>query len=229
MRRFAFLPVFLLLLPSVLTLAAPTPAAPAPAAKTQAAAPAKPAVSAAKQAPAPAKTQAAAPAATAPAPVKPAAAPAKPAATVQPVYPEVLFRPLLRAKQSPNNFADPARAAELFLAREKLIQNLLLERRRILTADPKAREIHAKIMELNKQLAVVLESKRSVRELSRDLMLVDARIDALERKKPAPPATPAAQPQAPAQPAPAAAAKPQAAPQVPAPAAAAKPQAPASK
>lgn len=116
---------------------------------------------------------------------KPAPAPAAPA---QPVFSEVLFRPIFRAKQDPRTFADPAHAAELFLAREKLIQNLLAERRRILTTDPKAREIHAQIMELNKQLAVVLESKRSVRELTRDLMLVDARINALERAKPQTPA-----------------------------------------
>ena len=145
-------------------------------------------------------------AAPAPAPAaKPAAAPAKPApAPAQPVFSEVLFRPLLRAKQDPRIFADPAHAAELFLAREKLIQDLLRERRRILTTDPKARELHAQIMELNKKLAVVLESKRSVRELTRDLMLVDARINALERRAPQAPApagkpqTPAAKPQTPA-------------------------------
>ncbi|MBO4491620.1 MAG: hypothetical protein J5944_09700, partial [Lentisphaeria bacterium] len=105
-------------------------------------------------------------------------------AVPQPVYPEIIFSPLLRAKQDPETFADPARAAELFLAREKLIQNLLTERRRILTSDPKAREIHAQIMELNKQLAAVLEGKRAVREITRDLMLVDARINALKRKAP---------------------------------------------
>ena len=106
------------------------------------------------------------------------------ASSSQPVYPEIIFSPLLRAKQDPETFADPARAAELFLAREKLIQNLLTERRRILTSDPKAREIHAQIMELNKQLAAVLEGKRAVREITRDLMLVDARINALKRKAP---------------------------------------------
>jgi len=107
-----------------------------------------------------------------------------PEAAPQPVYPEIIFSPLLRAKQDPETFADPARAAELFLAREKLIRNLLTERRRILTSDPKARELHAQIMELNKQLAAVLEGKRAVREITRDLMLVDARINALERKAP---------------------------------------------
>ena len=159
-------------------------------------------------------------AAPAPAPAKPAPAPAKPApakpAPAQPIFSEVLFRPIFRAKQNPQAFADPVHAAELFLAREKLIQNLLAERRRILTADPKARELHAQIMELNKQLAVVLESKRSVRELTRDLMLVDARINALERK--APP-VPAAKPQTPAK-APATAPAPAAKPQTPAPASA---------
>ena len=104
-------------------------------------------------------------------------------AAPQTVYPNVLFQPLLRAKQDPETFADPARAAELFLAREKLIQDLLAERRRILMSDPKARELHAQIMELNKQLAVVLESKRAVREITRDLMLLDTRINALERKE----------------------------------------------
>ena len=106
----------------------------------------------------------------------------------EPVYPTVLFQPIFRAKLDPATFVDPARAAELFLAREKLIQDLLSERRRILTTDPKARELHTKILELNKQLAVVLESKRAVRELSRDLMLIDARINALARKPPEEPA-----------------------------------------
>lgn len=114
----------------------------------------------------------------------PAAKKKAPDAAAQPIYPEIIFSPLLRAKQDPETFADPAHAAELFLAREKLIQDLLKERRRILTTDPKAREIHAQIMELNKQLAAVLEGKRAVREITRDLMLVDARINALKRKAP---------------------------------------------
>lgn len=157
MRRSGFLSVFLLLLPAAFTLADP-----APAADSTAPAAAVPAAPAAKKA----ERRSAS------------------AAPVQPVFPEVLFRPILRAKENPDTFADPARAAELFLTREQLIQNLLMERRRILTSDPKAREIHAKIVELNKQLAVVLESKRAVRELTRDLMLIDARIDSLERKAP---------------------------------------------
>ena len=113
-----------------------------------------------------------------------APAPAAKKPVAEPVFTDVIFRPLLRAKQDPAAFADPVHAAELFQAREKLIQDLLSERRRILTTDPKARELHARILELNKQLAVVLESKRAVRELTRDLMLVDSRIDSLERKAP---------------------------------------------
>ena len=173
MRRSGFLTLFLLILPSVLMLAAP--ADPATAVKTDA-----PAV----------KTDA--PAAQAPA-AKPDGS-VKPDAPAKPIYPEESFRPVFRAKQDPADFADPVRAAELFQAREQLIQSLLSERRRILIVDPKAREIHDKIIELNKQLAVVLESKRAVRELSRDLMLIDARINALERKAPQP-ETPSAAPQ----------------------------------
>ena len=93
-----------------------------------------------------------------------------------------------------------------------LIGRLLTDRQRILSTDPKAKELHQEILKKNQELAALLESKRAIREMSHELLLIDARIQALDPKpKPVPAAEKAPAPAAvktpPAAPAPEAAKK----------------------
>ena len=117
---------------------------------------------------------------------KPAATPstatAKPAATTAKPTGSVLTS-IYSANRAPSEFAEPDKAADLLKRRAELAQKIQNERKRILKEDAKAKELYDEIMRLNRQLASLLEAKKSMIELNSQLLELDS---AISKLKPAP-------------------------------------------
>ena len=108
------------------------------------------------------------------------------AAEQPPVNP---FRPRYATNLEAERFADPEQAGVLFKLREDVLLKLLEERRKTFESDPKAAALAGEIMKLSKEFAVRFETRPAVREITRELRLVDAGIQALPKAPPkAPPA-----------------------------------------
>lgn len=101
----------------------------------------------------------------------------------KPAAPQIVFNPMFQTNLKPDKFEDPGAAAKLVKDRENVIRKLLAERRKIITTDRRAKELHQQIMKLNKELAVLMENKRAVRDLNRQLKTIDTKIKALKLKK----------------------------------------------
>ncbi len=87
------------------------------------------------------------------------------------------------ANREPSEFADPEKAGSLLSRRAELVRKIQDERKRILKEDPKAKELNEDIMRQLRQLASILETKKSMIELNYQLNELD---DAISRLKPAP-------------------------------------------
>ena len=85
--------------------------------------------------------------------------------------------------RAPSEFADQEKAADLLRRRAELAQKIQNERKRILKEDAKAKELYDEIMRLNRQLASLLEAKKSMIELNSQLLELDS---AISKLKPAP-------------------------------------------
>ncbi len=105
----------------------------------------------------------------------PAAANAKPAGPV--------LSSIYSPGRAPSEFAEPDKAADLLKRRAELAQKIQNERKRILKEDAAAKKLSEEIMLLNRRLASVLESRKSMIELNSQLREID---DAISRLKPAP-------------------------------------------
>lgn len=123
---------------------------------------------------------------------KPAATPstatAKPAATAAPAATTAkptgsVLTSIYSANRAPSEFAEPDKAADLLKRRAELAQKIQNERKRILKEDAKAKELYDEIMRLNRQLASLLEAKKSMIELNSQLLELDS---AISKLKPAP-------------------------------------------
>jgi hypothetical protein len=106
----------------------------------------------------------------------------QPAKTAQPAAQQVVYHPVFRTNLDPALFENPAEAILLFKNRETVISNLLAERKKIITSDRRAKELHQQIMKLNRELAVLMENKRAVRDLNRELQAIDTKINTLKLK-----------------------------------------------
>ena len=113
---------------------------------------------------------------------KPAATATKPAATTAEPTGSVLTS-IYSANRAPSEFAEPDKAADLLKRRAELAQKIQNERKRILKEDAKAKELYDEIMRLNRQLASLLEAKKSMIELNSQLLELDS---AISKLKPAP-------------------------------------------
>ena len=122
----------------------------------------------------PAATPAAAPAATA----KPAE-PAKPADD----KPASVLTSLFHVDLDPAAFADQEKAEKLIRQRAELMQKIQAERKRLLEEDSSAKKLREEILLLNRKLASLLETKKSMIELNSQLRDLDV---AISRLKPAP-------------------------------------------
>ena len=122
----------------------------------------------------PAATTTAKPAAT------PATTTAKPAAEAPVVS---VLDSIYTANREPSEFAEPEKAGSLLSRRAELVRKIQDERKRILKEDPKAKELNEDIMRQLRQLASILETKKSMIELNYQLNELD---DAISRLKPAP-------------------------------------------
>lgn len=110
---------------------------------------------------------------------KPAEA-AKPAAEAPVVS---VLDSIYTTNREPSEFADPEKAGSLLSRRAELVRKIQDERKRILKEDPKAKELNEDIMRQLRQLASILETKKSMIELNYQLNELD---DAISRLKPAP-------------------------------------------
>ena len=125
----------------------------------------------------PAATTAAKPAETA----KPAATTAaKPAETKQAVS---VLTSIYSPDRDPSEFADPEKAESLLNRRAELARKIQEERKRLLKEDNSAKKLNEEIMLLNRKLASLLETKKSMIELNSQLRDID---NAISRLKPAP-------------------------------------------
>ena len=119
---------------------------------------------------------------------KPATTPAeKPAGTAKPAATPpagTVLTSIYTANRAPSEFADQEKAADLLKRRAEIAQKLQNERKRILKEDAKAKELYDEIMRLNRQLASLLEAKKSMIELNSQLLELDS---AISKLKPAPP------------------------------------------
>ena len=128
----------------------------------------------------PAETKPAATTTAKPAETKPAATTtAKPAAR-----PVSVLTSIYRTNPEPSAFADPEKAEQLLNSRAELVQKIQNERKRILQEDEAAKKLRDEIMLLNRKLASLLETKKSMIELNSQLLDLDL---AISRLKPAPP------------------------------------------
>ncbi len=128
------------------------------------------------------------PAATATTAAKPAATQPAATATAKPAAkPVSVLTSIYRTNPEPSAFADPEKAEQLLNSRAELVQKIQNERKRILQEDTAAKKLHDEIMLLNRKLASLLETKKSMIELNSQLLDLDL---AISRLKPAPPPEP---------------------------------------
>ena len=141
--------------------------------------------------PAETKPEAAQPAAAKPAESKPAATPAaqpaaetaaKPAET----KPVSVLTSIYRTYPDPSAFAEPEKAESLIKRHAALVQKIHDERKRLLQEDTRAKALREEITRLNRELASLLEDKKTMIELNSQLNDLDI---AISRLKPAPPPT----------------------------------------
>ncbi len=132
------------------------------------------------------------PAAAKPATATPAAA-AKPADQTKPATataakpaddkPASVLTSLFHVDLDPAAFADQEKAEKLIRQRAELQQKIQAERKRLLEEDSGAKKLREEILLLNRKLASLLETKKSMIELNSQLRDLDI---AISRLKPAP-------------------------------------------
>ena len=130
----------------------------------------------------PAETKTAATPAAQPA----AATAAKPAGT----KPVSVLTSIYRTYPDPSAFAEPEKAESLIKRHAALVQKIHDERKRLLQEDTKAKALREEITRLNRELASLLEDKKTMIELNSQLNDLDI---AISRLKPAPPPPPPAE------------------------------------
>jgi len=183
MKHLCFLLLFAMT--AVLSAAAKPAATAKPAETTKPATTAKPAETA-KQA-----TTTAKPAET----TNPATTTAKTAGASKPATakPSIsVLTSIYSSERDPAEFADREKAEDLLNRRATLVKKIQDERKRLLKEDNAAKKLNEEIMLLNRKLASLLETKKSMIELNSELRDLDI---AISRLKPAPPPEPEASPE----------------------------------
>ena len=127
-------------------------------------------------------TPAAVPAATPAATPAAAAKPAEPAKSADD-KPASVLTSLFHVDLDPAAFADQEKAEKLIRQRAELMQKIQAERKRLLEEDNGAKKLREEILLLNRKLASLLETKKSMIELNSQLRDLDI---AISRLKPAP-------------------------------------------
>ena len=139
---------------------------------------AKPAATSAATAAKPAATATAATAAKPAEQAKPATA-----AKAADDKPASVLTSLFHVDLDPAAFADQEKAEKLIRQRAELMQKIQAERKRLLEEDNGAKKLREEILLLNRKLASLLETKKSMIELNSQLRDLDI---AISRLKPAP-------------------------------------------
>ncbi len=97
-----------------------------------------------------------------------------------PVRAKKVFHPLSREFPAPAAYADSGKAAELLAKRGKILSALQIQRQKYLSTDPEARKLHEESAKLNQELSDFFVSKRRIREMENELLLLNRKIKGLE-------------------------------------------------
>jgi len=80
------------------------------------------------------------------------------------------------------DFQDPAKFKSMIKDREELMLKMYNLRIKLISEDPELLKLHKQIMELHKELAMQLESKKDMKKLTDKLKELDADLEKLPRK-----------------------------------------------
>ena len=112
------------------------------------------------------------------------------AETAAETKPVSVLTSIYRTYPDPSAFAEPEKAESLIKRHAALVQKIHDERKRLLQEDTKAKALREEITRLNRELASLLEDKKTMIELNSQLNDLDI---AISRLKPAPPPPPPAE------------------------------------
>lgn len=88
----------------------------------------------------------------------------------------------VRTDLKTENFEPENEAEQLLKKRSDIIAKMQMERVKIIKTDAKAKELHKQLMELYRQLAIVVDSKPAMKTMNKDLQELDKKIGELEKK-----------------------------------------------
>ena len=111
----------------------------------------------------------------------------KPAESKSAAKPVSVLTSIYFSNPDPSAFADREKAEDLLNRRAELVEKIQNERKRLLKEDTAAKKLREEIMLLNRKLASLLETKKTMIELNSQLLDLDL---AISRLKPAPPPPP---------------------------------------
>ena len=112
---------------------------------------------------------------------QPSAAAAKPTeAKPAEAKPASVLASIYSTNPDPASFADPEKAETLIKRRAELVRKIQDERKRLLQEDEAAKKLRDEILLLNRKLASLLETKKSMIELNTQLMDVERAISSLK-------------------------------------------------
>jgi len=80
------------------------------------------------------------------------------------------------------DFQDPAKFKSMIKDREELMLKMYNLRIKLISEDPELLKLHKQIMELHKELAMQLESKKDMKKLTEKLKELDSDLEKLPRK-----------------------------------------------
>ncbi len=89
---------------------------------------------------------------------------------------------ILRTTGNPADYADKAQAEKLLAEREMLVQKIHAMRLELIKKDPKLRRMYEQLIQQARDLAMELESKREMRNITDSLGELDSKLNRLQKK-----------------------------------------------
>lgn len=89
---------------------------------------------------------------------------------------------ILRTAGTPSDYVDKAQAEKLLAEREMLVQKIHAMRLELIKKDPKLRRMYEQLIQQARDLAMELESKREMRNITDSLGELDSKLNRLQKK-----------------------------------------------
>ena len=89
---------------------------------------------------------------------------------------------ILRTTGNPADYADKAQAEKLLAEREMLVQKIHAMRLELIKKDPKLRRMYEQLIQQARELAMELESKKEMRNVTESLGDIDSKLNRLQKK-----------------------------------------------